>query len=138
VQELGGTPKPVTPEGTCDGLLSADGKLILARGLDGNYFIDPIAGGDLRPVPGLMSADILALWTADGQSVLVYSRAELPSRLEYADITTGHCTLFKEFAPADRTGLLSLREIFVTDDLRSYAYTAYYQGSSLFVSDGKE
>jgi hypothetical protein len=85
-----------------------------------------------------MSADILALWTADGQSVLVYSRAELPSRLEYADITTGHCTLFKEFAPADRTGLLSLREIFVTDDLRSYAYTAYYQGSSLFVSDGKE
>jgi hypothetical protein len=36
------------------------------------------------------------------------------------------------------TGLLSLREIFVTDDLRSYAYTAYYQVSSLFVSDGSE
>jgi hypothetical protein len=36
------------------------------------------------------------------------------------------------------TGLLSLREIFVTDDLRSYACTAYYQVSSLFVSGGKE
>jgi hypothetical protein len=44
----------------------------------------------------------------------------------------------KEVAPTDRTGLLSLREIFVTDDLRSYAYTAYYQVSSLFVSEGKE
>jgi hypothetical protein len=51
---------------------------------------------------------------------------------------TGHRMLFKEFAPPDRTGLLSLREIFVTDDLRSYAYTAYYQVSSLFVSDGRE
>jgi hypothetical protein len=138
VQELGGTPKPVTPEGTSDGLLSADGKLVLARGVDENYFIYPIAGGDPRPVPGLMSADILALWSADGQSVLVYRRAELPCRLERIDVTTGHRTLFKEFAPADRTGLLSLREIFVTDDLLSYAYTAYYQGSSLFVSDGKE
>ena len=45
---------------------------------------------------------------------------------------------FKELAPADRTGLLSLREIFVTDDLRSYAYTAYYQGSSLFVSESTQ
>jgi hypothetical protein len=112
--------------------------LWLARGLDGNYSMYPIAGGDPRPVPGLMRADILALWTADGQSVLVYRRAELPCRLERVDITTGHRTLFKEFAPAGRTGLLSLREIFVTDDLRSYAYIAYYQGSSLFVSEGKE
>lgn len=48
-----------------------------------------------------------------------------------------HHSLFKEFVPADRTGLLSLREIFVTDHLRSYAYTAYYQVSSLFVSDAK-
>jgi hypothetical protein len=32
--------------------------------------------------------------------------------------------------------LLSVREIFVTDDQRSYAYTAYHQVSSLFVSDG--
>jgi hypothetical protein len=54
------------------------------------------------------------------------------------DLATGRRTLFKEFAPADRTGLLSLRETFVTDDLRSYAYTASYQVSSLFVSDSSE
>ncbi|MFZ0309777.1 MAG: hypothetical protein WAL89_16510 [Candidatus Sulfotelmatobacter sp.] len=85
-----------------------------------------------------MSADILALWSADGQSVLAYRRAQPPCRVERVDLTTGRRTFFKEFTPPDRTGLLSLREIFVTDDLRSYAYTAYYQGSSLFVSDGKE
>jgi len=89
-------------------------------------------------VPGLTQADILALWSADERSALVFQRAEIPYRLERVDLATGHRTLLQEFAPGDRTGLLSMREIFVTDDLRSYAYTAYYQVSSLFVSDGAE
>jgi len=70
--------------------------------------------------------------------VLAYRRAEIPCRLERVDPATGKRTLFKELAPADRAGLLSMREVFATDDLRSYAYTAYYQVSSLFVSEGKQ
>ena len=46
-------------------------------------------------------------------------------------------TFSENVAGADRTGLLSMREIFVTDDLQSYPYTAYYQVSSLFVSEAK-
>ncbi len=135
IQEIGGDARPVTPEGTRDGWLSADGKLVLARGPEGKYSLYPIAGGEPRPVSGLAETDIIAQWSADSQSVLAYRRAEIPSRLERVDLATGRRTLFKEFAPADRTGLLSMREIFVTDDLRSYAYTAYYQVSSLFVSE---
>jgi predicted Ser/Thr protein kinase len=139
VQELGkGVPRPVTPEGTRDGLLSSDGRLVLARGPEGKYSVYPIAGGEPRPVPELRDADLLVQWSADGRSVLAYRRAEIPYRLESVDLATGKRKLFKELAPADRTGLLSLREIFVTDDLRSYAYTAYYQVSSLFVSEGSE
>jgi len=139
VQETGGgAARPVTPEGTRDGWLSADGRLVLARGPDGKYSIYPIAGGEPRPVPGLTETDVLAQWSADGRSVLAYRRAEIPCRLERVDLATGHRTLFKEFAPADRTGLLSMRGIFVTDDLRSYAYTAYYQVSSLFVSEDRQ
>ena len=139
VQELGGgVPHPVTPEGTRDGWLSFDGSQVLARGPAGKYSIYPIAGGEPRPAAGLTDSDIPALWSADGRSVLVYRRAEIPSRLDRVDLTTGRRTLFKEFAPADRTGLLSMRDIFVTDDLHSYAYTAYYQVSSLFVSEGRQ
>jgi len=139
VQEVGGAAaRPVTPEGTRDGWLSADGKLVLARGPDGKYSVYPISGGEPRPVPGLTEVDVLAQWSADGRAVLVYRRAEIPCRLERVDLKSGHRTLFKEFAPADRNGLLSMREIFVTDDLRSYAYTAYYQVSSLFVSEAKQ
>lgn len=138
VQEVGGAARPVTPEGTRDGWLSADGKLVLARDREGKYSIYPIAGGEPQAVPGLTEADVVAQWSADGKSVLVYRRAEIPCRLERVDLATGKRTLFREFAPTDRTGLLSMREVFVTDDLRSYAYTAYYQVSSLFVSEGKQ
>jgi eukaryotic-like serine/threonine-protein kinase len=139
VQEIdGGSARPVTPEGTRDGLLSSDGKFVLARGLEGKYFVYPIEGGEPRPVPGLTETDVVAQWSTDGRSVLVYRRAEIPCRLERVALATGRRTLFKEFAPANRTGLLSMREIFVTDDLRSYAYTAYYQVSSLFVSEGRQ
>jgi Tol biopolymer transport system component/predicted Ser/Thr protein kinase len=139
VQETGrGAARPVTPEGTRDGLISSDGKSVLARGLEGKYSVYPIAGGEPRPVQGLTEADVVAQWSADGRSVLAYRRAEIPYRLERVDLATGNRRPFKELAPADRTGLLSMRGIFVTDDLRSYAYTAYYQVSSLFVSEGKQ
>jgi Tol biopolymer transport system component/predicted Ser/Thr protein kinase len=134
----GGTARPVTPEGTRDGWISADGKLVLARGPEGKYFVYPIAGGEPRPVPVLTETDVLAQWSVDGRSVLSYSRAQIPGRLERVDLASGRRTLFKELAPADRAGLLSMREVFVTDDLQSYAYTAYYQVSSLFVSEGKQ
>jgi eukaryotic-like serine/threonine-protein kinase len=146
VQELGGVPTPVTPEGTRDGLISADGKFVLARGSEGKYSIYPIAGEPSggqpnkspRPALGLTEADVLAQWSADGRSVLAYRRAEIPYRIERVDLATGTRTLFKELAPADRTGLLSMREVFVTDDLHSYAYTAYYQVSSVFVSEDSQ
>jgi len=146
-QDLDGSPpRPVTPEGTRDGLLSPDGKLVLARGPEGKYSIYSIEDGkpggqlsaDPRPVPGLTDADVLARWSPDGRSVLAYRRAEIPYRLDRVDLATGTRTLFKELAPTDRTGLLSLREVFVTDDLQSYAYTAYYQVSSLFVSEASK
>jgi hypothetical protein len=139
VQEVsGGMPRAVTPEGTRDGLLSTDGNLVLARGADGKYALYNIAGGDTRAVPGLSDTDVLAEWSVDGRSVLAYRRSEIPCRLERVELATGHRTLWKEFAPADRTGLLSIRELFVTDDLSSLAYTAYYQVSSLFVSEAKQ
>lgn len=139
VQEVsGGMPRTVTPEGTRDGLLSTDGNQVLARGADGKYALYDIGAGETRAVPGLSDTDVLAEWSADGRSVLAYRRSEIPCRLERVELATGHRTLWKELAPADRTGLLSIRELFVTDDLGSLAYTAYYQVSSLFVSEPKQ
>jgi serine/threonine protein kinase len=136
VQEIdGGPPRPVTPEGIRDGVLSPDARTVLARGRDDRYSLYPIGAGEARPVPALRPDDVVAKWIADGRSVLVYRRAEIPCRIERVWLVSGERRLFTEVAPAERTGLLSLRNIFLTDDLRSYAYTAYYRVSSLFVSE---
>ncbi len=111
-----------------------DGRLVLAWGSEGKYSIYPIAGGDPQPVPALMESDVIAQWSEDGRSVLVYRRGEIPCRLERVVLATGHQSFFSELDPADRAGLRSMREIFITDDLQSYAFTTYYQVSSLFVS----
>ena len=134
----GGPPRPATPEGTRNGRLSPDGSLVLAQGPSGAYFLYPVSGGEPRPVRGLAEGDLVAHWSGDGRSVLAYRRAEIPCRLERVDLATGHRALFEEILPPDRAGLLSLRGVFVTDDLRSYAYTTYHQVSSLFVSESPE
>jgi hypothetical protein len=137
-QRSGGAASPVTPEDTRDGWISPDGTLVLARGPAGAYALYPTAGGEPWRVPGLGESDSIAHWSADGRFVLAYRRAEIPCRLERVLLATGDRSLFREIAPADRAGLLSLRGVFVTDDLRSYAYTTYYQVASLFVSERGE
>jgi dipeptidyl aminopeptidase/acylaminoacyl peptidase len=135
VQDLeGDPPRPVTPEGTRDGVLSRDGNLVLARGPGETYALYAVAGGEPRPVPALGQDDVVAKWSADGESVLAYRRAEIPCRVERVFLASGERRPFEQIAPSERAGLLSLRGLYLTDDLRSYAYTAYYRVSSLFVS----
>jgi hypothetical protein len=69
---------------------------------------------------------------------LAYRRAEIPCRLDRVFLDTGRREPFAEVAPPDRTGLLSPRDLAFTHDMRSYTYTAYYQVSSLFVSEPSE
>jgi hypothetical protein len=74
-------------------------------------------------------------WTAARSWSSVAPR--FPAAFERVNLAGRRRALFKEFAATDRAGLLSVREIFVTDDLRSYSYTGYYQLSSLFESEAQ-
>ncbi len=131
-------PKPITPEGTRDGRISPDGKLIPARGAGGKYFLYPINGGEARPVQWLTDADTVIQWCADGRSVFAYKAVAIPCRVERINLETGRRELFKEIGPTNRTGLLNMAPIAITDDERSYAYSTYQQVSSLFVTEGNQ
>jgi hypothetical protein len=134
VQDLsGGVPRAVTPEGTLEGVLSPDGKFILARGSDFKHAIYSVAGGDPRPVPWLSEFDVVIRWSADGRSVLVFQGREIPCRVERVDLETGSRTLVREIAPAERAGLLRITPTFIADDERSYVYSFGRQISSLFI-----
>lgn len=139
VQDLaGGPPRGATPPGTNSGKLSPDGKRVLAKGPDDKYFLNALSGGEPRAVPWLSESERLIRWTADGRSVLVTSDASIPSRVERVDLETGRRTLFKEIAPPDRVGLMSVYPTFVTNDERSYAYSFFRQVSTLFLVESKK
>ncbi|CAN5871258.1 hypothetical protein BH24ACI1_BH24ACI1_05480 [soil metagenome] len=132
----GGAARAITPEGTRDGRLSPDGKLVLARGTEGKYFLYPVDGsGDARPVEWLTDADVVIGWSADNRFWYVYRGLTIPCRVERVNVETGRRELFKDIAPPNRTGILFVRPNFITDNQQSYAYTTYQQVSSLFVTE---
>ncbi len=89
-------------------------------------------------MPWLSEREIVILWTADGRSVIVSSDALIPSRVERVDLDSGRRTLFKEIAPPDRVGLMSVGLSSFAQDERSYAYGFTRQLSTMFVVESKK
>jgi serine/threonine protein kinase len=137
VQEIvGGAPRPVTPEGTTGGFPSPDGKEILAQDAAGTFFIYPLAGGPARPVRGLTPEDVVIRWSADGRSVYTFGNSQVPAKVMRVDLSTGHGTLVRELAPADRSGVYRIMEIALAEGAKSYAYSYDRGVSSLVVVQG--
>jgi Tol biopolymer transport system component len=139
VQRLaGGPPRSVTPEGMRAGVLSRDGTFLLARGSDGTYMRYPLTGGVPRPVPWLTQDDNPIRTSMDGRSVLSSRTSDVPTHVEQIDLESGHRTMFREIAPADRVGLLGIFPTSISDDERSYAYWTWTFRSTLFTVDWGE
>jgi Tol biopolymer transport system component len=134
----GGKPRAVTPEkyGGLSGI-SPDGKRFIVRAPDRRFVVYPLEGGEPTPIPGLAPDDSIAGWTADERFVYVRRGGQsFPARIDRLDITTGHAEKWKDLAPADMTGLISVRTPRIAPDGRSYTYSAARVLSALFLVDG--
>jgi Tol biopolymer transport system component len=131
-----GQPRPVTPEGTSRGLISPDGKQIVTWRGSGDFALYPAEGGEPRPLPFLGAHDEHIRWSADSRTLLVFSRADLPTQVEKVDIATGRRTLVKRLVPPDLTGVLGFNFVAITEDASAYAYAYMQQRSSLFLITG--
>jgi hypothetical protein len=60
----------------------------------------------------------------------------IPARSERVDLATGRAEPFREIAPPDRTGVVTLQGVQVVLDGRSYAYGYGRLLSTLFIVDG--
>jgi Tol biopolymer transport system component len=137
VQEIdGGKPRPVTPDGTTDGLVSPDGRQLLVRERGGGLQLYPVEGGPPRQVSGAIPEDTVIRWTPDGRALLVSSRSDVPARVEKLDLSTGRRELFKTLGPADLTGVLQIAPIAISDDGKSHAYSCRRMTSHLFLVGG--
>jgi Tol biopolymer transport system component len=137
VQEVaGGAPQPITPEGTGQGWISPDGKLILGRTGAGEFLLYPMGKGEPRPVPHLTREDQVIRWSADGRSLLVFRGNDLPVRVEKVDLESGRRTLVRELSPADRSGVIGIDQVSMSGDEKWYAYGYSRVVSQLFTVEG--
>jgi Tol biopolymer transport system component len=137
IQELsGGGPQPATPEGTGEGWISPDGKLILGRTGTGEFLLYPVGNGESRPLPYLRREDRVIGWSAGGRSLLVYRENELPVRVEKVDLESGRRTQVRELSPADRSGVTGIDFVSMSGDEKWYAYSYSRDVSQLFTVGG--
>ncbi|MFN7988550.1 MAG: protein kinase [Thermoanaerobaculia bacterium] len=137
VQEIaGGTPRPVTPEGTSQGFVSPDGRLILVKVSGGALVLHPVEGGEPRPVAGATPEDSAIRWSADGRSVLLFRSGEVPARVERLEVATGRREPVRTIGPAELTGVLSVGPFAFSSDETSYAYACRRMASHLFLVEG--
>ncbi len=136
-----GQPVAVTPEGSTvhPGFttVSPDGAYLLAlTPAADSYAMYPLQGGQPRSLKGLSITDEVVNWSADGKSLFVYRRAEVPARVYRVDIVSGKRELFKTISPPDLAGVEDITNLQITRDGRSYAYTCPTFLSDLYVIDG--
>jgi len=139
VQDLsGGKPQPITPEGV-DALWlwpSPDGTLVAAIGADQRGYFYPIAGGQPRPIPGFALGDLPIGWSADGRSLYIAPRGEMPALVYRLELATGHKNLWTRLMPPDPAGVNVIFPILLTPDGKSHVYGYRRILSNLYLVEG--
>jgi Tol biopolymer transport system component len=139
IQDIdGGAPRALSPEGYRSDRrgVSPDGTRAWAFGPDRRAYVYPLAGGEPTPIAGIEPDDTPCEWGADGHSLYVYKRRELPAKVYLLDVATGKKTLWRELAPADAAGVGYLSPPSITPDGRGYVYNYTRVLSELYLVEG--
>ncbi|MEX0879321.1 MAG: protein kinase [Thermoanaerobaculia bacterium] len=140
VQDLaGGKPRAITPEGVqilFQQAVSPDGKSIAARGPDGRFAVYPAEPGEPRPVPGLGPDEIPIRWTSDGRSLFVTRLSEPPGVIDVVGVESGRRTPWRQFQPADLTGIEQVGPAVISPDEKSYVYSYRHTRDDLYLATG--
>jgi eukaryotic-like serine/threonine-protein kinase len=132
----GGTPRVLTPEGTAGNLITPDGKYLVARDVNRQVWLYPIAGGDPQEINFTAGPNEFAVgFSGDGKGLLVEASG-VPMKISLVDLATGRRVPFKEIAPADPAGVQSIPNIRFSADGKAYAYSTLRVLSDLYVVDG--
>jgi dipeptidyl aminopeptidase/acylaminoacyl peptidase len=129
-------PRALTAEGTWALSISPDGRAAAAIGTDQGISVWPTAGGAAQLVRGSLEGDRPVAWTADGRSLWVFRRDEVPASIHRLEIATGTRRLWKKIAPPDLAGVSSILAFHVTPTGDAYFYCFERVLSQLYVARG--
>jgi serine/threonine protein kinase/Tol biopolymer transport system component len=134
IQALDGSaPRPITPENVSGSQITPDGRFVLGRASDRNFYLYPVAGGAPRLVPALKTGDVPTRFSADGRSIFVATFGKIPAMLYKIDLATGTRTLAREAMPTDPAGLINVGPILVTPDGATTVYSYTRLLSDLYI-----
>jgi Tol biopolymer transport system component len=136
MDESGGTPKPLSPEGIQFGAaVSQDGRFVAAI-VNDIMMIFPVDGSEPRPVPGAQPGDIVLRFGEGGRTLFVAQRSGPGSRIDSLEIGSGRRTTWKELMPADQAGLIDSAYYRLSSDGRSYVYSYRRVLATLYLVEG--
>ena len=131
VQDLSGSPRPISQEGLIYGALpSPDGRYVAAV-ISGKGLLLSPDGGPPQSFAGLTAEEIPIAWSSDSRSLFV-TRFGMTAPIYRIELSSGKRTLWKELAPADRAGITRVLHICILPDLSAYAYSYDRVLSQLF------
>jgi hypothetical protein len=134
--ENGAAPQPISDEGAFGRpFVSRDGSWVTATREGLPPAIYPTGGGTPRVLPGGQADDQPLRWSADGKWLFVRrglgtTRGAIIERLE---VSTGRRSRWKELRSTEGAGI---REVVITPDGRSYAYTFGSELGTLYLVEG--
>jgi eukaryotic-like serine/threonine-protein kinase len=132
----GGRPRPITDEDTWGLTISPDGTRVAATSVSGPVSLWPVAGGRPRVLAGSEPGDRPVSWTADGRSLWIFRRGEVPAHVSIVDVETGRRTPWKTLVPPDAAGVYSVNELKVTPSGNAYFYSYRRTLSELYEVHG--
>ena len=142
VPASGGAARAVTPEGTGfpTGAIakpaSPDGQRVFAITRENDLGIYALEVGAQLTSFALAPGEEPIRWSGDGRSIFVWRRGEVPAHVSRLDVETGQRTPWREYSPADRTGVVCSRSVLLTPDGETCAYTFTHAFSELFLARG--
>jgi eukaryotic-like serine/threonine-protein kinase len=132
-------PKPhsISIEGIGSGMvLSPDGKFVATRGPDQKVYLFPVEGGEAKLVPGMLPGEIATAWSADGRTLFVMARGQVPAQVFRVDLSSGQRTPWKTVEPADAAGIDTVGRLIMSADNKSYVYAYVRTLSDLYLVQG--
>jgi hypothetical protein len=131
-----GEPRAVGPEGVVAAIASPDGRSLVVITRSGKAVLQPIEGGESRPIPGIEPREWPIGWSTDGRSLYLARIHGLAGQVHRLDLLTGRRELLHELVPPDLAGFAPLPYLAVSADGKSYAYSFIRNLSELFLIEG--
>ncbi len=129
----GGSPQPLISDDRVGILITPDGKFLLARDAQRQFWFYPIAGGEPQKLNFVEKPGESVVRFIDGGKSLLMRDRNLPLQITRIDVATGRREPWKQILPADLAGVQSIPIVSFSADGKSYAYSIGRMLSDLFV-----